>query len=264
MEMIIDVDVAVVLPVNMMPLIDDTDFKTRETAIAYNAAGMDLVWNFTTSAGATTQTAVTPTTGGVYDWTHLGDGMYTIEIPASGGASINNNTEGYGFFTGFVTGVLPWRSPVFCFRAAGLNDLLCDNAYSTTRGLAGTALPNAAAEAAGGLVTNGTGAGQISTSSGRVLMQGSWIKNTAVTNYAFIMTDSTNHNPLPGLGDADVDVSYSHDGGETFTSLGDAAEGVNGVYYKTLTNTAMNADVVMLKMTGTGADQLNLTINTIP
>lgn len=34
-------------------------------------------------------------------------------------------------------------------------------AYSTTRGLAGTALPNAAAEAAGGLFTRGTGAGQI-------------------------------------------------------------------------------------------------------
>lgn len=34
-------------------------------------------------------------------------------------------------------------------------------AYTTTRGLAGTALPNAAAEAAGGLYTRGTGAGQI-------------------------------------------------------------------------------------------------------
>lgn len=34
-------------------------------------------------------------------------------------------------------------------------------AYTTTRGLAGTALPNAAAEAAGGLYTRGSGAGQI-------------------------------------------------------------------------------------------------------
>ncbi len=161
-DLYMDVDTALSeVPVNLMPLLDDTDFKTRETAIAYNAAGMDLVWNFVTTGGAFTQTAVTPTTGGTYDWTHQGDGIYTIEIPASGGASINNDTEGFGWFTGLVTGVLPWRGPTIGFRAAGLNDALIDGAYSTTRGLAGTALPNAAAEAAGGLFTRGTGAGQI-------------------------------------------------------------------------------------------------------
>lgn len=111
------------VPVNVMPLLDDTDFKTRETGIVYNQAGMDLVWNFITAAGAYTQTAVTPTTGGDYDWTNQGDGMYSIEIPASGGASINNDTEGYGWFTGYATGVLPWRGPVIGFRATGLNDL---------------------------------------------------------------------------------------------------------------------------------------------
>ena len=82
-----DVDTALAeVPVNILPLLDDTDFKSREIAIAYNASGMDLVWNFVTPAGAMSQTAVTPTTGGDYDWAHLGDGMYTIEIPASGGA----------------------------------------------------------------------------------------------------------------------------------------------------------------------------------
>lgn len=161
-DLYFDVDVALAeVPVNLLPLIDDTDFKTREVAIAFNAAGMDLVWNFVTSAGAYTQTAVTPTSAGDYDWAHQGDGLYSIEIPASGGASINNDTEGYGWFSGVATGVLPWRGPVIGFRAAGLNDLLLDSAFSATRGLAGTALPNAAAEAAGGLYTRGTGAGQI-------------------------------------------------------------------------------------------------------
>ena len=84
------VDTAVVVPVNVLPLTDDGDFKTRETSVAYDASGMDLVWNFVTPAGAVTQTAVTPTSGGVYDWAHAGDGMYTIEIPASGGASTRN------------------------------------------------------------------------------------------------------------------------------------------------------------------------------
>src|SRR5687767_2761700 len=157
-----DVDTALAeVPVNLMPLLDDTDFKTRETAIAFDAAGMDLVWNFVTTAGAYTQTAVTPTSGGTYDWAHQGDGMYSIEIPASGGASINNDTEGFGWFTGFATGVLPWRGPVIGFRASGINDLVIDSAYSTTRGFAGTALPAVAAEAAGGLYTRGSGAGQI-------------------------------------------------------------------------------------------------------
>jgi len=160
-DMWVDVDTAITVPVNVAALIDDTDFKSREVAIAYNAAGMDLVWNFQTAAGVTSQTAVTPTTGDVYDWTHSGDAMYKIEIPASGGGSINNDTEGTGWFTGVCTGVLPWRGPFIGIRAAGLNDVLQDSAYSTTRGLAGTALPNAAAEAAGGLYTRGTGAGQI-------------------------------------------------------------------------------------------------------
>ena len=80
-DIILVVDTAVVVPVNKAPLVDDTDFKTRE-AVAYNAAGMDLRWNFVTAAGATSSTAVTPTTAGTYDWTDLGDGMMSIEIPA--------------------------------------------------------------------------------------------------------------------------------------------------------------------------------------
>ena len=156
--MFLDVDVALSgVPVNLLPLLDDTTFKDIESAVAYNAAGMALKWNFVASDGTFTQTAVTPTTAGVYDWTHKGGGMYSIEIPASGGGSINNDTEGYGWFSGVATGVLPWRGPVITFRAVGLNDLLTDSAYSTTRGLAGTALPNAAADAAGGLVISDAG-----------------------------------------------------------------------------------------------------------
>lgn len=125
-ELWMDVDVALAeVPVNILPLIDDGDFKSREVGIAYNAAGMDLVWNFVTTAGAFTQTAVTPTTGGLHDWAHQGDGIYTIEIPTASG-DINNTEEGFGWFTGFATGVLPWRGPIIGFRAAALNDALID------------------------------------------------------------------------------------------------------------------------------------------
>ena len=114
------VDTAVITPVNRLPLIDDTDFKTIEAAVAYNAAGMDLRWNFVTSAGVQTSTAVTPTTSGSYDWTHLGDGIYSMEIPASGGASANNDTEGFGWWSGVCTGVLPWAGPIIQFSPANI------------------------------------------------------------------------------------------------------------------------------------------------
>jgi len=152
-----DVDIALAeVPVNVVSLIDDTDFKTREESVVYNQAGLDLVWNFVTSAGVYTQTAVTPTTAGLHDWVNQGNGLYSIEIPASGG-TINNDTEGYGWFTGYATGILPWSGPIIGFRAAGLNDLLIDSAYSATRGLVGTALPAAAANAAGGLPISDAG-----------------------------------------------------------------------------------------------------------
>jgi len=157
MAIYMDVDIAIAsIPVNSAALIDDGDFKTREEGVTYDQAGMDLLWNFTTTAGVTTQTAVTPTTAGVHDWTDLGNAMYALEIPASAG-TINNDTEGSGFFTGFATGVLPWRGPEVIFRAAGLNALMIDDAYSATRGLAGTALPAVASDGVGGLPVSDAG-----------------------------------------------------------------------------------------------------------
>lgn len=115
-DIIYPVNVALAeVPVNKFQLIDDGDGKTREESVAYDAAGMDLVLNFVTKAGAMSQTAVTPTTGGTYDWASQGNAFYSIEFPASGGASINNDTEGYGWFAGVATGVMPWISPIFEF-----------------------------------------------------------------------------------------------------------------------------------------------------
>lgn len=124
-----DVDVALTkVPVNMLALIDDGDFKTIEDAVAYNQSGLALFWNFTTTAGVTTVTAVTPTTAGDYDWTDFTtSGKYAIEMPASGGASANNSVEGFGHFTGVATGILPWRGPTIGFRAAAINDALIDS-----------------------------------------------------------------------------------------------------------------------------------------
>jgi len=197
-----DVDAALAeVPVNILPLLDDTDFKSIEAAIAYNAAGMALFWHFVTTAGAYSVTAVTPTTGGNYDWTDQGDaGIYTIEIPASGGASINNDTEGFGWFTGKATGVLPWRGPTIGFRAAGLNNLMIDDAYSATRGLAGTALPAAAADAAGGLPISDAGGldldAQIKTDIDNIA--------TKAASLTFTVANQVDANALSGGGGLDA------------------------------------------------------------
>jgi hypothetical protein len=163
MDMYMDVDVALAgVPMNIYPVVDVDGAIIDD--LAFDVAGLDLVWNFVTTAGVFTQTSVTPTeSAGDYDWAAKGNGIYTIEIPASGGASINNDTEGFGWFTGQATGTMPWRGPVICFRAAGLNDKLIDSAYSATRALGGTALPDAAADAAGGLPISDAGALDLDT-----------------------------------------------------------------------------------------------------
>jgi hypothetical protein len=130
-----DVDTALSeVPVNKEALVDVTDGYTIEDAIAYNAAGMNLTWNFVTTGAAFSSTAVTPTTGGDYDWAEhdADDGMYTIEIPASGGASINNDTEGFGWFTGKCDATRTWTGPVIGFRKGDKNDLEIDDGTAQT------------------------------------------------------------------------------------------------------------------------------------
>ena len=124
----VDVDTALAsVPVNSMPLVLSSDFLTIKADATYDQAGLALFWNFTTTAGTTTVTAVTPTTGDDHDWTDFTtSGMYGIEIPASGG-DVSNDTEGFGFFTGVATGILPWRGPEIGFRDAVINDALIDS-----------------------------------------------------------------------------------------------------------------------------------------
>ena len=92
------------------PLIDDTDFKSREESVAYNAAGLEIDVIVEKADGTIATTAVTPTTGGDYDWAHTDQGYYELELPASGGASFNNTEEGIVRVVGYATGVLPFAS----------------------------------------------------------------------------------------------------------------------------------------------------------
>jgi hypothetical protein len=124
-----DVDTALTeVPVNSVPLVDATTGATIQGAVTYNQAGLALFWHFITTTGVYNNgVAVTPTnTGGAFDWVDHGThGVYTIEMPATDAGSFKNDTEGFGWFTGFATGILPWRSFVYGFRPAAVNKALC-------------------------------------------------------------------------------------------------------------------------------------------
>lgn len=114
------------VPVNLLPLTSSADQTDIVSSLAYNAAGLQLYWNFVTSAGQFSRTQVVPTSGGSYNWTQQGGGMFTVAMPASGGDTVNNDTEGVGWFTGVANGVMHWVGPRIGFRAAALNDMFQD------------------------------------------------------------------------------------------------------------------------------------------
>ncbi len=84
-------------------------------------------------------------------------------------------------------------------------------------------------------------------------------KNVALSNFMFLMTDSTNHQPATGL---TVSVQLSKDGAAFAGSTNSVTEVGNGWYKINFTQAEMNADFVALRMTATGADTLNISFPT--
>lgn len=86
-------------------------------------------------------------------------------------------------------------------------------------------------------------------------------KNTALTKFQFMMTDSTNDNPATGLS---VSGYVSKDGG-AFASLTDTVTEVgSGTYEVDISASEMNANNVTLRFTATGANDLVVTLRTDP
>jgi hypothetical protein len=137
-------DVSVVLRV-----VDATD-GTPETAVDHATSGIDLKYrregaaavDITEAALAALTTAHTD--GGVEQ---IGAGYIRVDLPDAAVASGAAGVLVFGSITGMVV--------IGCYI-----QLVAYDPFDTVR-LGLTALPNAAAEAAGGLFTRGTGAGQI-------------------------------------------------------------------------------------------------------
>lgn len=137
-------DVSVVIRI-----IDSAD-GTPETGVVYNTSGIDLEYRREGEASTdiTEATLAALTTahadGG---FLHIGNGYYRLDLPDAAVASGSRGVLVHGTVTGMVV--------IGCYI-----QLVAYDPFDTVR-LGLTALPNAAAEAAGGLYTRGTGAGQI-------------------------------------------------------------------------------------------------------
>lgn len=87
-------------------------------------------------------------------------------------------------------------------------------------------------------------------------------KNQALTNFEFLMIDSTDHfTPKTGL---TITAERSIDGG-AFASCANSASAVaNGIYKIDFAATDLNGNVITFRFTATGADPRLITIITTP
>jgi hypothetical protein len=84
-------------------------------------------------------------------------------------------------------------------------------------------------------------------------------KNTQLTAFTFVMTDSTNHAPATGL---TVTATRSIDGG-AFAGCANSVTEISGGFYKiTLAASDLNGTVIALRFTAAAADDKDLTIIT--
>ena len=86
-------------------------------------------------------------------------------------------------------------------------------------------------------------------------------KNTALTAFPFVMTDSTDHNPATGK---TITATRSLDGASFGACANSAAEVGNGVYIITLAAGDLNANTITLRFTATGCDDRLITLITQP
>lgn len=127
----------------------------------------------------------------------------------------------------------------------------CNPTIATNFGI--TALPATPATTNASLLTSGAGTDQISVSSGRVINRGNVRKNTAFLKFGFMMTDSTNHNPVTGK-----TLTCTRDimdgNGFVAGTLANVTEESVGIYRVDFGAGDLNADCIILRATAAGCD----------
>lgn len=84
-------------------------------------------------------------------------------------------------------------------------------------------------------------------------------KNTALSNFMFLMTDDTNHDPSTGL---TVTATRSIDGAAFAACANAVSEVANGMYKINLAAADLNGDVITLRFTAASSDDTLVTILT--
>lgn len=228
------------------PFLDATDGNTAETGLTI--ANTDIKIH---KAGATT--LANKNSGGA---THISAGNYYAVFDAT-----DTDTLGSGTIVVQVAGALAFSRTFVVLPANVFDSLISGADLLDTSVVQWTGTNVATPDTAGHpkvTIKSGTGTGELSLTSGRVLARSGIQKNTALANFTFTMTDSTNHNPATGL---TVTGTRSLDGA-AFASgtIANMTEIGNGAYQCDLGAGDLNGDVVQLRFTASGADDLTITI----
>ncbi len=110
------------------------------------------------------------------------------------------------------------------------------------------------------LLSNGTGTGQVSLSSGRIAVQSNTVTDVGLNNFEFVMVDSAGI-PRTGLS---VTPTRSIDGGAFGATSNSVSEVSNGVYKINLSAGDLNGSVITLRFTATGAQDRLITVVMVP
>lgn len=209
-------------------VIDSTD-GTPETAVAYNTAGVDL-WYMREGADHTAITEATQTAGGAHSdggFVHISDGICRLDLPDAACVTGVDHVYVGGTFTGMlVIGV-------------AIN-LVAYDPFDTVR-LGLTALPNAAADAAGGLPISDAGGLDLDTVGSNVAAvladtgtDGVVLADDAITSAKF---DESTAFPLGSADTGATAVARTGADSDTLETLSDEIAAMQGNVTDILTDT---------------------------
>ncbi|MGE4196018.1 MAG: hypothetical protein AB7G11_02695 [Phycisphaerales bacterium] len=224
------------------------------TGLAYNTASLTAYYH---RQGAASATAITLADGTVGTW-------------SSGGFKAVDGTNLPGHYElGVPDAALAASATYVTIQLKGATNLVPIEVFieldtinyqdSVRAGL--TALPNAAAEASGGLITRGTSTGQLSVSGGAAQVAGVQLKkNTAFSGFTFMMVDATDgFTPETGV---TVTATRSLDGAAFGACANSVSEIANGYYKIDLATTDLNGNYVVLNFAGSGCRTTSIGFNT--
>lgn len=256
--------------VNFTGTIDTVTTLTNKTGFSLSAAGIQAIWDALTSALTTVGSIgkkLADWLGAPYVDTYTGNTKQTgdafARLGAPAGLSISADIADLPTNAELATSQAASDDATLAAIAA-LNNL----SAAAVNAEVDTAIADAGLATATNLAAVKTVVDAVLADTGtdgvviRAADRGGIRKNTALNAFEILMTDATTHNPATGLA---VSVTRSIDGGAfSAGTLGAVTEVSNGIYKFNLGAADMNGNVITLRATATGADDLFMTIWTSP